>query len=261
MASWCSMNGRPASRFLRLHSTLANSMPSRSIRAGRRDRRAHRPAVPNRRSGSSRAGRAAGRCSRHGRGRTAGRWCGRASGRPGRQCGWSAGSGGGRAAARSHIVIGEAEGRRFRRTAEPWQSGGRGNDGGFHNEIIPRPGALQPQACGRWGKGKPTARECWRPCVSPSASSRRGARCRPLFPDSGAVPGHCSVYLLDVSRFSLRVTECATADGHRRPQPYQGRLRAGLRHAPELSAVSNRRAHSEPARPSRDPRGPPPCVA
>ena len=40
-----------------------------------------------------------------------------------------------------HVVVGEAEGRRFRRTAEPRQSGGRGNDGGLHTEIIPPAGS------------------------------------------------------------------------------------------------------------------------
>ena len=84
---WCSMNGRPASRFFRLHSDIAEfdtilvPQQARAPIGERID-----VVRGSRSSGSGRAGRAAGRHSRHGRGASAGRWCGRASGRRGRRC-------------------------------------------------------------------------------------------------------------------------------------------------------------------------------
>ena len=59
----------------------------------RRRRRARRQWAMSRRSGSSRAARADGQYSRRERAAKGDRWCGRASGRPGRRCGSNAGSG------------------------------------------------------------------------------------------------------------------------------------------------------------------------
>ena len=60
-----------------------------------------------------------------------------------------------------HVVIGQAEGRRFRRTAEPRQARLRCDDGGIHTEIIPLPRSGQPLAMRTMGRATDAAgRSC-----------------------------------------------------------------------------------------------------
>ena len=76
-----------------------------------------------------------------------------------------------------HVVIGEAEGRRFRRTAEPRQSGWRATTAASIPKLYRRPGAASRQRAVGWGKRhRARLAVACRGWSRPAARGRHGTR-------------------------------------------------------------------------------------